>query len=153
LNNNLQILEDNLANLPTILAEYETELNKAESLLEIKGRTLERANVEQSSWQYFYDVRKRELGSILKYLNMRVEKTRAKLFRSYVETHNRELSDRTIDKYVNNEEAYLSMYQLYLEVSELYEKYDAVVEAFRSRGYALNNITKIRVASLEDVTI
>jgi hypothetical protein len=45
------------------------------------------------------------------------------------------------------------MLELYLEVKDLHDRYAAVVDAFRSRGFALNNITKIRVAALEDVTI
>lgn len=144
----LQIIEESIDKLPQILSDYEKELEHVEERIAIQGRTLERANVEQSSWQYFYDTRKRELGILVKYFSMRVEKVRSSLYRSYTENYNRELGDRAIDKYINNEEAYLHMQQLYLEVNELYEKYDAVVEAFHSRGFALRNITEARVSSV-----
>ena len=71
----------------------------------------------------------------------------------FTETYNRELSDRQKEKYIDNEEQYLSQYEIYLEIKDVYEQYEAVCNAFQSRGYALNNITKIRVASLEDVII
>ena len=45
------------------------------------------------------------------------------------------------------------MFQLYLEVKDLHDRYAGVVDGFRSRGFALNNITKIRVSSLEDAVI
>jgi hypothetical protein len=47
----------------------------------------------------------------------------------------------------------LNVYQVLLTVEELQKKYTSVVEAFQARGYALRNITSIRVASMEDVVL
>ena len=84
---------------------------------------------------------------------MQTNKVRGKLFRDYTENYSRVLADRAIDKYIDKEDAYLAAYGLYLEVKEIHDQYVRVVEAFRSRGFALNNITKIRVAAMEDATI
>jgi len=140
-------------NLPTILANYETALGGFEDKLEIKGKNLEHANSEQPAWQSYYDQRRIELYTLVKYYEGQINRVRGKLFKSYTETYSRELTDRAKDKYIDNEEAYLKMFEIYLEVKEVHDQYSAVVEAFKSRGYALNNITKIRVAALEDVTI
>lgn len=140
-------------NLPSILAKYEDLLDDVESRLIIEGKLLEHANREQAGWQSFYDQRRIELYTLTKFLDANVQRVRGRLFRGYTENHSRELSDRAKDKYIDSEEAYLRSLELYLEVKELYDKYESVVEAFKARGYALNNITKIRVASLEDVTI
>ncbi len=139
--------------LPAILEEYEAELEQAETILAVKGKRLEAANVENAPWQHFYDQKKIELYTLVKYFDMEIARVRGKLFRSYKENHSRELSEREINRYLDNEDSYLTVYGLYLEVKEMYEKYDAVVSAFTSRGYSLNNITKIRVASLEDVEL
>lgn len=146
-------LGENLCNLPDIVAQYEKELQSAYDVVKIEGKTIETANRENPSWQLYYDQRKIELYALVKYIDSLVQKTRGNLFKKYKENYSRELTEREINRYIDNEQAYLQKYELYLEIKELYEKYESVVNAFLSRGYALNNITKIRVASLEDVIL
>ena len=140
-------------NLPDILAEYEKGLKEVEENLNIKGKRLEAANAEHAAWQLYYESRKADLRSLVKFFEAKLLATRGKLYRKYTETYNRELSDRQKDKYIDNEDTYLNLLEIYLEIEEIYKKYEAISNAFQSRGYALNNITKIRVASLEDVII
>jgi len=140
-------------NLPDILAEYEKGLEETKPRIEIKGKNLEAANSEHAAWQLYYESRRADLRTLVKYFEARTASARGKLFKKFTETYNRELSDRQKEKYIDNEEQYLSQYEIYLEIKDVYEQYEAVCNAFQSRGYALNNITKIRVASLEDVII
>lgn len=152
----MSVIEDlgkNNINLPTILANYETALKGFEDKLEIKGKNLEHANSEQPGWQSYYDQRRIELYTLVKYYDGQINRVRGKLFKSYTETYSRELTDRAKDKYIDHEKSYLQMLEIYLEVKEVHDQYNSVVEAFKSRGYALNNITKIRVAALEDAII
>jgi hypothetical protein len=146
-------LGENYKNVPDILAEYEKGLNEVEAKLKIEGKRLEVANHEHASEQFYYESRKADLRQLVKYFEGVTAAARGKLFRKYTEKYSRELSDRQKDKYIDNEKEYLTQYEIYLEIKQVYEKYEAVCDAFRSRGYALNNITKIRVASLEDVII
>lgn len=146
-------LGNNLQNIPSVLYEYEQALEGIEDVLRIKGKKLEQANVENAAWQHYYDQKRLELKTIVDYLEARVDQVKGRLFKSYTETSPRELSDRAKTQYINNEKAYLDMYELYLEAKEVHAKYNTAVEAFTSRGYSLNNIVKLRVASLEDVVI
>jgi len=145
----------NLDLLPEILEEYEALIDEetVASRLQIKGKRLEAANTEQASWQYYYETRKAEIHSIVKWLDGKLAALRGKHFKLYTENYSRELSDRQKDKYIDNEAEVLTHLQIFLEVKELHEKYEAVCEAFKSRGFALRNITEIRIRSLEDSTI
>jgi hypothetical protein len=138
------------AQLITLVSQYDTDLANLAALIEIKGKKLEHANRENPAWHLYYDQRRAELNTLQKYMEMEVARVRGRLYKQYVETYNRDLGDRAIEKYIDNEEAYLEKYELYLEIKELHDKFDGAVEAFKSRGYALNNITKIRVAAIED---
>jgi len=140
-------------NLPDILAGYEKGLEEVEPHLKIKGKNLEAANAEQAGWHLYYESRRADLHALVKFFEAKTNAARGKLFKKYTETYNRTLSDRQKDKYIDNDELYLNQLEIYLEIKEVYENYEAVCDAFRSRGYALNNITKIRVASLESVII
>lgn len=142
-------LRPNLSNLPELIIQYEDELVNVLTHLEVKGKSLKHANMEQASHEYFYSYRLSELKSILKMADINVARARGKLFKQYTEHHSIDLSDRAKEQYINNDDAYISAFQLYLEVKETYDKYEAALEAFRSRGYALNNITKARIAEVE----
>ena len=140
-------------NLPALLEAYETDLSKARHQLEIKGKKLEIANSENSAWLHYYDQRKVELHTIVKFFQAEEERVRGSLFKSYKENYSRALGEREINKYIDNEDKFIYVHSLLLEVEEVYELYQSTVNAFISRNYALSNITKIRVAQLEYVEI
>jgi len=140
-------------NLPTLLEVYENDLLNAKEQLEIRGKKLEIANSENSAWLHYYDQRRIELHTLVKFFMAEEERVRGSLFKSYKENYSRALGEREINKYIDNEEAYIYVHSLLLEVEERYELYQSTVNAFISRNYALSNITKIRVAQLEFVEI
>ncbi len=141
--------------LPDVLAEYEAliEEEAVKANLFIKGKVLETANTEQSGWVFYYSSRKAEVYSIVKWLEAKLGAVRGKFFKQYTEHYTRELNDRTKDKYIDNEKEVLAQLELYLQVKELHEKYVAVCDAFTARGFALRNITELRIRSLEDSII
>lgn len=141
------------ANLGKILQVYDEALRDLEADLKIRGKSLEDANRENPSLYSYYDQRRVELKTLVEFIEKDVERTRSRLFRSLTENSNRELSDRAKNQYIDGEPAYLDVYEIYLEVKEMYEQYNSAIEAFKLRGYALKNITEIRVASLESVVL
>lgn len=146
-------LGEQYKNLPDVLDDFRNDLSKAEAELQIRGKSLERANQENPSFKYYYHQRMVQLNTLVKYFEQEVERVRGKLFKSLTENNNRDLSDRAKDKYIDNEQKYLDTNELYLEVKEVRDMYEALVDAFRDRGYALKNITEARVAQLEDVLL
>lgn len=146
-------LGENNKNLSAILMMYEEDLAEAETHLSLKGKMLGEANMEQASWQSYYDNKRIELYSLLKHMETEVERVRGKLWIRFTEKHSCILNQKDKEQYINNEPAYLNMNALLIEVKEAYNKYESLVEAFRSRGFALRNITNLRVAQLEDVVL
>lgn len=140
-------------NLPTILGQYEDMLAEALPIITIKDKTLEYAQREQCAYYVYYDERRAELKTLVKYLTAHVAKVRGGLVRQYNEHGNRALGERMINSYVDNETTYLKAYELLLEVEELYDKYVAVVDAFNKRGFALRDVTLARVHDLNSTSI
>lgn len=139
-------------NLSKVLEPYLKDLENYEHHLEIKGKTIELANREQPQHMAYYDERRVELHTLVKFFDSEINRVRATLLQG-MEQYPRDVSERMKEKYVAQEEAYLKVYEKYLAANEVYELYVSIVEAFKARGYALNNITKIRVAALEDVIL
>lgn len=138
------------ANLVAVLAEYDKHLTELEPRISLKGKTIEAANKEQVAWYLFYDQKRAELDTLAKYMWTRVERERSILLKKYTEVYSKVLSERAKDKYIDKDEEFLVINELYLEVYELHEKYKSVVEAFKARGFALRNIGALRIASLQD---
>lgn len=139
----------NFANIPNLIAEYETALEEATRILPVKGKTLDAALKEQTS-VVFFDERRAEIKTLVKFMEIQVAKVRGGLVRRFNENHAKSLGERMINSYVDNEDSYVSMHELLLEVEELYEKYTAVVEAFNKRGFALRDITQARISDVHD---
>lgn len=135
--------------LPDILAAYGEDINEAEGRLKIRGKTGAEALKEQTAWPAYYGMRKAEINKLLKYLNMQVEACRSRMHRKY-ENYSRALADRTVEKYIDNEEEYLGYMELYLEVEEMRDKIVAVCEAFTGRGFSLRDLTALKIAQLQD---
>lgn len=146
--------KDKYKNLAKILGDYMNDLSEAEENLKIEGKSLEKANRENASWKFYYRQRLVELSTLTKYFEREIDRVRGKLFRSYSPPNfNIDLSDRAKDKYIDNEQAYLDINELFLEVKEIRDSYEAIVDAFTDRGYALKNITQARIAQLEDALL
>lgn len=145
--------KNQFSKLPALLKEYEDVLKGAPADIKIEGKRLEVSNREQASLHSFYDERRVELKIVVEYLEAHVAKVRGNLFNSFKINHSIDFTDRGINELINRDETYLQAYELLLEVKEVYEKYVSVVDAFQARGFALRNITQIRVAALEDVII
>lgn len=141
------------ANLPKLLIQYDDTLREAMDILPIKDKTLEKAQREQCAYYVYYDERRAELKTLVKYLTAHVSKVRGSLVRQYNEHGNRALGERMINSYVDNEPDYLKAYELLLEVEELYDKYVGVVEAFNKRGFSLRDITLARVHEVSNTPL
>lgn len=146
-------IKERFKNLPAILADYNDELKGAEQDIQIKGKSLEGANRENPSLYSYYDQRRVELKTLVEFMDNQVQRTRGRLFRTFTENNNRDLSDRAKDKFIDGEQAYLDIFEIYLEVKEVCESYASIVEAIKFRGYSLNNITKARVANMENASL
>lgn len=140
-------------NLPALIAEYEAEIDAAPERLTLKGKTLAEALKEQCSWPMFYEVRKAEVKTLVKYIEAQVEKVRGQLGRRYKDNLSLDVGERMLNSFINSEAEYLKVNELRLEVEELYEKYSAMDKAFDKRGFALRDMTTAKVNQLHDLPI
>ena len=144
-------LGNNFENLSEILDKFESEFKNVTVDLKMKGKALDQLLIEQASLVGYYELRAVELKALRKVIETRVEKVRGRLWKHFTEHHPRELNYRDKENYVNNEESLVELKELFLEVSELEEKYRAACEALKQKGFMLNALVKARVASLDNL--
>ena len=70
-------------------------------------------------------------------------------YRKYLERYQRELTDRSIEKYIDGEDDIVSMSILINEVSLYRNKYLALMKGLDTKQYQIGNIVKLRVVGME----
>lgn len=146
-------LKLNPTDLLTLVEKYEAALERIVEDVKIKGKTLEVANREQGDLTLEYATLHSECSTVTKYFESILNSTRSEIFKKYQKTSDKLLTDRAIEKYTDSETQYLDQYHLYLELVAIRDKLGAAVEALKSRGFALRNITEVRVNGLQHSAI
>jgi hypothetical protein len=131
-----------------LLEKYEREIELAEQRILLQGRTLEESNRDQSKWMLHYGTLKAEADSVVHYSEMRADQMRSDAFKRVKATSDRNLADRTIDKYVESDQDLINILVILFQVRGARDRLAAVVEAFKSRGFALRHITDARINSI-----
>ena len=147
----VELVKTDLVNLPQVLEAYEAIANEAEKDIAIKGKTIEKSNVEQPSLFAYYDQKRVELKTIRDYIELLTEKQHGKSWMKLTENHSRELAARDKENYIKFDEKHIVYKELHLSAKHTHDQFESIVDAIRSRGYALNNITRLKCAEIDDV--
>lgn len=149
---------DKYEHLMAVLKPYDDIIADEDTIgeqLRMKGKSLDEACRENPGWQLYYDQRRVELDILVTFFEGEIKRIAGKLYKRCKENQGRniELNEREILKWIEEEPALQLPRACLLEVKELAEKFKAIVAAFQTRGYSLNNITKARVAEVNNLPI
>lgn len=141
-----------IAHLPDCLDHFYSELEAAKQDVKIYG------NVEKLSAALPGIVEHRfnqlqEMESILEYLNIELRRIRSKAFRKYLENYQRALSSRDCEKYVDGEADVVDMEKIINEFAMLRNRWLGIIKGLDVKGFQINNIIKLRVSGLDDITL
>lgn len=141
-----------LSSLPDCIEYFYQELNNAKAEVRLHG------NVEKASATLPGIVEQRfnqlqEIEAILEFLNIELRKIRSKVFKKYLENYQRALSSRDVEKYVDGEEDVVDMEKIINEFAMLRNQWLGIIKSLDIKGFQINNIIKLRVAGMDDITL
>lgn len=142
-------IKNDLSLLPDMIEFYNNELETAKQETKILG-SLERNNQQLPGQVAHRFDQLQDIESVLKFLNVRYDKMRSDHYRRYLERYNRELSDRSIEKYIDGENDIVDMSCLINEVALVRNRYLGIMKAFDAKSYSMGNITRLRIAGMND---
>ena len=142
-------LGEGYVKLPDILDQFKKDLEPAKEQVNNDGKLLETCLSKNSALMHYYDERRIRLHSLVKFFRMEVDRVRGEKYKQYNENYSRSITIQMMNKYIDAEPAYLEIYQILIEIEEVYEDYVSVVDTFKQRHYELTNMTKLRIANLE----
>lgn len=140
-------------NLVSILDRYDEKLKDWKTHLKIDGKNIESANIEQASWLAYYDEIKIELKTLVDFMDMKIKEIRGKVTNMILNKSSEIHNEKTRERLIDCDPDYIKMYQISLEVKEIYSLADSIVNQFIQRGYILTNLVRIRTSDIQDVTL
>jgi|TARA_B100000959_G_scaffold277162_1_gene333168 hypothetical protein len=147
----IQIQKD-LSKIPDCIDYYNNELENVGLEVSMKGN-VEKTSREMPGIVAYRFNQLQELEGILEHLNIEMRRERGRLFRKYLEHYERALSSRDVDKYVDGEQSVLDLQGLINEIAFVRNKYHGLMKALEAKQFQINNVIKLRVAGLEDITL
>jgi len=143
---------NNLSNLPAFIEYCEKEMLNAKKESSINGNVERNLRDLPGITEHRFN-QLQEIEAVLNYLNIQLRKIRRKWFVKYLENYNRALSSRDAEKYVDGEDEVVDYEAIINEVALIRNKYLGILKGLETKGFQLNNITRLRVAGMEEISI
>lgn len=140
---------NDIGEIPNAIDYFNHELESAQDEAKLKGN-IERAAQDLSGVMAYRFGQLQEIEAILKHLNIRYDKMRSDHYRKYLERYNRDLTDRSIEKYIDGEDDIVGMATIINEVSLVRNRYLALIKGLEQKSYNISNIIKLRIVGMED---
>jgi len=138
--------------IPAAIQYFETELVDAKLEVKLKGN-VERAASEMPGIVEHRFNQLQELEAILNYLNIELRRLRSSFFKQYLESYQRALSSRDVEKYVDGEADVVDYEKIINEFALMRNKWLAVLKGLDQKQWQITNIVKLRVAGMEDASV
>lgn len=149
----VQQLSENINVLPELVEKLEKDIEQAEQYLLFKGKTMRSIQDEQVQWHIYYEQRKNEAKSMIRWLNRKLATKQTELFKQSVEHYQFDLSDRARERIVATDPACLDIEELIMEVELILDKLQSICDAFKTRGFIMRDKTSLLTTGLHDIVI
>jgi len=141
-----------ITELPNAINHFENEYREATKFLVTKGQSVSEKSGKLPSVVDKYFEQLQEVEAILNYLNIELEKTKAHVFKKYLESYQRALSSRDCEQYAKGDQAFVDMKMLVNEFSLVRNKYLSLHKGLDSMGWMIGHVVRLKCAGLDDVT-
>ena len=141
-----------LGEIPAFIDHYESELRAAKQDCKISG-LIERNISQLPALTEMRFNQLQEIEAVLNYLNIQLRKIRRKHFQKYLEGYARALTSRDAEKYTDGENEVIDYETLINSVALIRNQYLGILKGLESKSFQVSNITRLRVAGMEDISI
>jgi hypothetical protein len=141
-----------ISKIPDAVLYFENELEEARQDARLSGN-LEKAAAAMPGIVEHRFGQLQEIEAILEYLNIELRRLKSGFFRKYLESYARALSSRDCEKFTDGESDVVDMEKIINEFALLRNKWLGITKALDQKQWQITNITKLRVAGMEDARI
>lgn len=138
--------------LITLFTKWSEEIEGAAPLFALEGERLESLCRDLPQHQAHYALRAQEAKALVKWLEVEKAKLESRHLKNYNQSP-RALGVREQAVYLSGEKDIVQQNQLIVEANLRAQQFEEIVESFKQMGWQLGNITKARVAELNDIVV
>lgn len=117
--------------------------------MRLSTKIVKDANSEQVDMMLKYGSITSQLKALVEFVEVEVRKRKTIIYRDLVHNSNISYTDREREKLLDDDEEYVKLQVLLLEVKERYDNFRNIMDTLSARGYALMNITKLLIDNVE----
>lgn len=141
----------------TLLAEalvwYDEEYERAKGDLKVDMQRIDQVSAKLGGLMTYYYGLQQEIDAIHQWLEIHYTRVLQKARKGFLEHYAKTLSDRTAEKYAEADPDVLVIRLLINEVALRNRLYQGITKGLETLSFRLGDITKLRVAGIEDATI
>jgi hypothetical protein len=131
------------------LEYFEKEYRAAKKDIAIKGRLEQDLARMPGMVEHRYS-QLQELEALVVWSDLEVKKVRAAAFKKFLEGYQRDLSSRDAQMYADAEPTVLQALELHNQICLMRNKFISIMKGLTSKEFQISNITRLRVAGLDD---
>lgn len=146
------LVSKDIAHLPACIDYFYQELNDAKPQVKIHGSIEKKSSMLPGIVEQRFN-QLQEVEAILEYLHIELRRLRSKTFKKFLETYQRALSSRDVEKYVDGEPDVVDMEKIINEFALIRNQFLGILKGLDVCQWQLTNIIKLRVAGLDDASI
>lgn len=141
-----------IINLPGAIDWFESQLLEARAEISLRGNVERNARDLPGIIEHRFN-QLQEIEAILEHLNIELRRLRSNHFKRYLEHYNRTMSSRDAEKYSDGEPEVLEMQKLINEFALVRNTFQGLIKAIDTKNFMISNITRLRVAGMEDASV
>lgn len=141
---------DDLVPLVEALDYFEKEYEEARLDLEVKGKRIEEVSRKLPGMVEYRFGQLQEIEAILALFELRVSRATADSKKRYLENYQRNLSERTAEKYAEVDDEVFDLKLLIIEISRVRNLFLSLTKGMEYLHFQLTNLIKLRQAGIED---
>ena len=143
---------NNLAEIPSFINYYESELEEAKRECNVKDIVERNITALPGITEHRFN-QLQEIEAVLNFLNIQLRKIRRKHFQKYLEAYQRALTSRDAEKYVDGEDEVIDFETIINEVALLRNRWLGIMKGLDTKQWQMGHVVRLRTAGMEDIRI
>jgi len=139
-----------LNNIEKYIEKYELLIEEHQDFFNMEGKKLEYICKTLPLLVRKFKQASYELKTYTDSLKLIKENTESFFWKKYTENSRRQLDKKDLQMYIQQEPEWITISECLLEIEHIKYKIQAILDALDVAHWQMNNITKIRIASLEE---
>ena len=145
-------IKSNLALIDEAVSFYEHELEEAKEEANLKG-SLVAASQKLSGYVEYRYGQLQDIEAMLRHINILIDEKEVQVYKSYNNGSAKLLTATEKSKFTKGDSQMIALRKFANDITYIRDKYIGLIKAFDIQNYQISNITRLKVAGVDDFAV